>query len=131
MCPLRFVFKLYGESRGAGLNLYVMEQRVLGLEGHQFLRKSEHAKPEFIWRPHIDVPPLDVHHWPFANVDLSELRKQQAEEAATRRSEHKDELQWRQTKRSEKTERKMARRRAGTELVGAEGDDACEFDLEL
>lgn len=67
------IFKLYPEGNGAGFNLYWRGWRIVGLDWHEWLVRQDLAtgKPlqpadhYLLNRPHIDLPLLELHHWPW------------------------------------------------------------------
>lgn len=76
LSPLRTVMRLYIISRGAGLNVFWRSRRLLALDAHDFLIKSEHEPPRWVWRPHVHFPLLHVHHWPYgSDTRLAKQRK--------------------------------------------------------
>lgn len=98
------IFKLYPEGFGAGFNIYYRGWRVIGLDWHQWQVRQDlkTGKPLFpkdqflINRPHIDLPLIDLHHWPWQKrhikVDIEKLKVEKRvmrEEKEKRRLEKK------------------------------------------
>lgn len=96
--------KLYPEGYGIGFNFYYTGWRVLGIDWHQWQVRQDlktgkplHPTEQFLLnRPHIDMPPLDIHHWPWQkriekiNVEqLKEKKKAMREEKMLRKLEKK------------------------------------------
>lgn len=67
------MFKLYPEGYGAGLNFYYKGWRMIGVDWHQWqvrqhlkTGKPLHPSEQYLLnRPHIDLPPWEMHHWPW------------------------------------------------------------------
>eukprot|EP01127_Copromyxa_protea_P011149 TRINITY_DN2787_c0_g1_i2.p1 TRINITY_DN2787_c0_g1~~TRINITY_DN2787_c0_g1_i2.p1 ORF type:complete len:236 (-),score=38.53 TRINITY_DN2787_c0_g1_i2:531-1142(-) len=68
-----FLFKIYSES-GFGFNFYLQGWRQIGLDYHNWQVKQDpktgkplNPKDQFFGpaRVHVDIPPLDLHHWPW------------------------------------------------------------------
>ena len=101
------IFKFYPESNGAGLNFYLRGWRLVGLDWHQLLIKQDlktgkplHPKDQFfINRPHVDLPTLDMHHWPWA---VHETKQAVSETKAKKDAQ-------REAKRLKKEEKKQRR----------------------
>ena len=97
---------------------------MLGLDWHgwyqyekdgKFLPNSEHI---FINRPHIDIPPWDVHHWPWQKKVIRFKLTQEYEEAKKEAAERIKE------KQKSKEIRKLSKQsRKGTEAVTLEEMD--------
>lgn len=95
------IFKLYPEGYGAGLNLYYNGWRILGLDWHQWqvrqdIKTGKPLKPEdqyLLNRPHIDIPPWEMHHWPWVTRPTNaqvELVKQAKSEIRAQRQANKE-----------------------------------------
>jgi hypothetical protein len=55
----------YKGAGGAGLNIL---RRLPGVKPQSIIRFDLHRlgkPPNQVWRPHLDIPSMDVHHWPW------------------------------------------------------------------
>lgn len=78
-------FRIYTEGRGIGVNVYWDGRRLIGVDWHRWLRAEENGKylsktqQYYINRPHLDIPPLKIRHWPWQKhvipIDKDELQR--------------------------------------------------------
>jgi len=117
---LFLLFKVYSES-GFGLNIYYQGFRAVGFDVHSWkLAQDPISKkplpPEkqyWCWpRPHLDIPPWNLHHWPFE--DFEDAATLQAKMSAT--SERKEEKLARRAVKKARRDEKIRLRSPGPQL---------------
>jgi uncharacterized protein RhaS with RHS repeats len=61
------LFHHYPNARGAGMMIVKRGKKIFGAEWHRFKIKSgQRGVPgKLVNRPHIDIPPKGVNHWPW------------------------------------------------------------------
>jgi len=121
------LLKLYSES-GFGLNLYWAGWRIVGLDWHgwQIRQDPTTKKPlgrdqqYWCWpRPHVDVPPWNIHHWPFEDFeDAATLKTKMAETAASKA----EKLARRAGKRQRREAKLQQKQTADADNGGDDGD---------
>ena len=119
------LLKLYpwGSGRGLGLNFYWRGQRILGIDWHRWVRRREgkrFLKKEdqfYLNRPHLDIPQLQIHHWPWETKNPDkDVRSEEEVKDAKADGEARKEMK--KVKKEAKLER---RKKAKLNTAGGEG----------
>lgn len=128
-----FLFKNYSEA-GCGVNLYLHGWRVLGLDYHAWTVRQhpETGKPlnpedqyESPARFHLDIPPLNLHHWPYEQHPDCETTNFLLGQKAEMRAEKRRNKELKRERRAQQIAEKELRR-ANPELAALEAVKADE-----
>jgi hypothetical protein len=107
---LFILLKIYSEA-GIGFNFYIRGYRIIGLDYHSWQIRQDPvtghplARAEQYWsraRPHLDIPPLNLHHWPFDQFNDAETMEALMSEKSNQRAEKHARKEVKRQRREEK-----------------------------